>query len=1134
MPIIPTYNTPEPDIRVPDTASEAWSRAAMHIGEMGRQGAQATAQGFNAAAKGVEEFGAKVNQQQEATEHLNGIVSLTQLQANDQTQLQSILNSSDPSSIPNQLTQFHQDQQSRLQDWAGQFQTPQMKDWAAEKIGEYSLDQTHRYYADLSNATANNIHNSLTSTIGNIANSLGQNPTMQDVSRAMSNYDEMTAAALKDTNLTQQARADIQKGFEADKSRIAELAYTRNPSLAQPILDTYSGMLTPEQQVKLQGHVNTDVGRSAADNMIASWTGGTPITQHYAPGSTDGMTNATRAAAVLRNEFHWNDGAIQGALNNGFGESGFREWNNPGSAGEMGVWQFNPSSHLPLFQQQYPGDTSVEAQTRYMAQYVNSHMPGYGMTSDPDVATARFMTGFERPADQSTQAIQARIDNSAKSQWALHGLNNQQQPQLPSPVPAANSSNTIAVGDSIGWGLIKHGGLGGEASPGPAAHQTFTQTATTASGNNPSEILAQIKALPDQTFQGQNIVLSTGASNAHGDTSVVQQQIDALKTKGVASITILGVGTRPDVAAANTDLQKLAQQNGLAFAPLGKTGDGIHPSDYQALARSLPAPQKPPTSPAGQAAPTPPTDQSGQSTQPGQPTPTGAGEGGASPTQSTASNYGAPFPSLEDSIKGLPPTLTPEQRDIAVEHLSRAHDQLTKMSAEERANLVQDLQGGLERLTNGQPYTFDENQIRHYLEPKAADKIIGQLHEAQQVGAQIGQIRTIPTAEVVTTMANLQNSLRDTNASDYQERKLLVDAYTRAADTHLKELGVLPSEKPADPVSYIVRTNPDINKAYMAQDRSNPDSMQAYANTMLSWQDHLGLRSDQQHVLSTPEALAQTQTIIQNPATAQAQLNELQREYGPDFQHVWYDLTTLGKLPAQYQMLGALEPADAAMLSRALTEQTTARLGDKGAEGYWDNTLPRTAGVTSPYNAVRQAIREDPKVQQFELSMRNSNASGAQINGLVGAIDTLAFARMQYAGDNASTAADNAISAALGHYDFSLGARVPVNVASTVIGNANHVLNSLTVNDLTMPKSIGGHGQPTAEQYLSYIKNSPTWYTTPKEDAVQLVDPGGRLVRDKSGAPITIHFSDAPIPGAQPSPPPQESPLPSPFPPGGQ
>lgn len=1107
MPNLPVYNAPEPDIRVSDVAAESWTRAAARIGEMGREGAASIRQGVDAFGKGIEEFGAKIQEQQRADQELKGIQSLTALKSSDQDQLQKILDSPDPTLIPDRLTQFRQDQQQRLQDWSGQFTDSKLKEWAAERMGEYSLDQQRRHYADLSVATANNLHNTATSTIGHIANSLGSNPTMQDIDGAMRDYDALTTSLLKNTNLTPQAREEIQKGLNADKSKIAILGFTKNPSLAQSVLDKYGDLLTPEQQIAIQGKLNTDIGRQAADSMIAGWTGGTPVTPpHYASGSTDGMTNATRAAAVLKNEFHWSDAAITGALNNGFGESNFREWNNPGTGGEMGVWQFHPGSHLPIFQKQFGGDTSVEAQARYMAQQVNQLVPGYGTTNDPDVATTRFMTGFERPADQSAAAIQARIDNSAKSQWALHGLNNQPQPQLPSPVPAANSSNTVAVGDSIGWGLIKHGGLGGEASSGPAAHQAFTPSSTTASGNNPQEILSQINALPPETFQGKSIVLSTGASNAQGDTSLVQQQIDALKAKGATSITILGVGDRPDVVTANEQLQKLAQQNGVQFTPLGKTSDGIHPSDYQSLARSLPAPGNQ----NGGAAP---------------PAPSRASP--ANPTANPPTATGPAFPSLEDSIKNLPPNLTPQQRDIAIEHLSRAHEQLTKMVGEERASLVQNLQGGLEKLTNGQPYDFDEGQIRHYLEPKAADKVIGQLREAQQIGQQIGQIRNLPAPEVVSTATMLRNSLTTTNAADFRERKELVDAYTRAADTHLKELGVLPSEKPADPVSYIVKNDPDIGRAYAARDPNNPDSMQAAAQKMIAWQDHLGLRSDQQHVLSTAEALSKTKDIIQNPAQAQAQLGELQREYGPSFDHVWYDLTTLGKLPAQYQLLGALQPADAAMLSRALTEQTSAKLGDKGVEAYWENTLPRTPGVTSPYQAVRQSIREDDTVRQFELSMRNANASGAQINGLIGAIDTLGFGRLQYGADtDPATAAKNAVQAALGHYSFGLnGARIPNSVADTVIGNATHMLNTLTVNDIAVPKGVGGIGQPTADQYLSFIKNSPTWFTTPKEDAVQLVDPGGRLVRDKSGNPLTIKFGDAPAPQpAQMASPPYEGP----------
>ena len=102
-------------------------------------------------------------------------------------------------------------------------------------------------------------------------------------------------------------------------------------------------------------------------------------------------------------------------------------------------------------------------------------------------------------------------------------------------------------------------------------------------------------------------MLSSGLSNdlggAMGKIGTVQQQIDALKGKGVTDIRLLGVGQAASLAGVNDALQALAGKNpGVTFTgPIQAGPDGIHPATqagYKGLGQTSGisgAPSAPPT-----------------------------------------------------------------------------------------------------------------------------------------------------------------------------------------------------------------------------------------------------------------------------------------------------------------------------------------------------------------------------------------------------------------------------------------------------------------------------------------------------------------------------------------------------------
>lgn len=305
-----------------------------------------------------------------------------------------------------------------------------------------------------------------------------------------------------------------------------------------------------------------------------------------------------RVASTLRAR-GWSDAAIEGALNNSITESSL----NPtatGAAGEKGLFQLHPKSHIGPFTQSYGGNWSPEAQASYIADTIDRSMPSYKLASDGRAATADFMLGFERPKDQSASAIAARAANGEASRAILGRIGGGQQPdtvmqqprvagmQLASATPptmndaspAPATARPLLVGDSIAGHMVTFGG--GQGTTDRTTVGQYKPGLTAVNGFTPSNILETvIPGIPDEKIRGRPVILSTGASNDPTQLQVIPQQIAALKQRGASAVTLAGVGTAPQLQGVNDTLAKIAADNGATFAgPLRSVGgDGIHSTD---------------------------------------------------------------------------------------------------------------------------------------------------------------------------------------------------------------------------------------------------------------------------------------------------------------------------------------------------------------------------------------------------------------------------------------------------------------------------------------------------------------------------------------------------------------------------
>lgn len=160
---------------------------------------------------------------------------------------------------------------------------------------------------------------------------------------------------------------------------------------------------------------------------------------------------------------------------------------------------------------------------------------------------------------------------------------------------------------------------------------------------------------------------------------------------------------------------------------------------------------------------------------------------------------------------------------------------------------------------------------------------------------------------------------------------------------------------------------------------------------------------------------------------------------------------------------------------------------------------------------IKTNIRGNPAVVNLINSLSKSGSSAAQVDGVLGSIDTLAYAKSFY--DRDPAAAQNAADSFTSKYEFmpNGGARVPTKQFDAVSANSRATLDGLSTEHIAVPELYGKPGQPSADEYTALIKASPTWITSPKADALWLIDNGGRLVRGKDGVPLSVPFN-APSP----------------------
>jgi hypothetical protein len=435
----------------------------------------------------------------------------------------------------------------------------------------------------------------------------------------------------------------------------------------------------------------------------------------------------------------------------------------------------------------------------------------------------------------------------------------------------------------------------------------------------------------------------------------------------------------------------------------------------------------------------------------------------------------------------------------------RGDTEAEKYATQLRVPLLRNIANGATMVDQGLPAstlpTNAEIQAAYPKNPaEAADKI-EQVEELRRIS---GFLKGFPNM----TLDQMQQVRMAVAPSASRPQTFAQDTrISRAIDT---AIGRTVKQLAEDPAQYMLTANPDAANLQQQFQTAmqNPagapahiplaaaagnSAFGAYADKMDSLQATMGVPEAARHVLPTQTAQAIANQIANDPQSAGMKIQQLQKQFGDGWGRVWHDVTTLGKLPADYQLIGALDnKQDAELLARALQE------GKNGKN--IDDLLPPKMAADIKTNVLNNA-----QLNNYLFSLDASGASDNQKMGIRDAVLKLAYAKAFYSRDAA--AAGNAVKDVVGHYEFlPSGARLPSDQASAIKSNARAFLKGLDANKISVPAVYGQPGMPSAKDYIDGLRAAPHWITSPKGDSLWLKDNGNRLVTDKNGHPVSVPF----------------------------
>jgi hypothetical protein len=280
---------------------------------------------------------------------------------------------------------------------------------------------------------------------------------------------------------------------------------------------------------------------------------------------------------------------------------------------------------------------------------------------------------------------------------------------------------------------------------------------------------------------------------------------------------------------------------------------------------------------------------------------------------------------------------------------------------------------------------------------------------------------------------------------------------------------------------------------------NDPQAAQAYAAATLAYQAHLGVPDDQQRVLPLAQSAAIADTLKRTDPTKQDMgqvLDGMAQLYGSYWPKVQADLVRDGKLPAEWQVISAMDTPGQQVgrlaYQRALVEQQAA-----GGREKYQAKVPADA-----LKDIRTGL--EATVDPFRQTAVMSEGGKALYDNIRDAVELQA---MRYAvnGLSGNNALMQAYSDVIGaKYDFDGTIRVPKGMLPAARVAVMRTTDGLKPEDLQPLADPSGLLTPAERSAatLTAARNG-LWIPTPADDGLMLV------ARTRVGSiPLAMHRAD--------------------------
>lgn len=375
----------------------------------------------------------------------------------------------------------------------------------------------------------------------------------------------------------------------------------------------------------------------------------------------------------------------------------------------------------------------------------------------------------------------------------------------------------------------------------------------------------------------------------------------------------------------------------------------------------------------------------------------------------------------------------PERQARLLSKMQHTMSVIKMATATDRADLDKSLPDLQAAALNGQDVTIPTDRINHLLPPAQAADELEKLNTARQAGQIFKGVQFGTPESIANTYKYLS---ADQGSEQYRERHQVLDMFDKQVKARQAALST-------DPAAYVT-AEPSVQAAAQAVAASpnDPAAISKFVTTNLAVQKQLGVRDEDTHIM-TKQVAQQTakQLMTVDPATGDMgkQLSDMAASYGDAWPKAFGDLVTMGKLPAEYQVLAAMpDPASRTQYQRAL-----AATAKKGGIAALKNDVPPDA-VKDIDQGLDAAV--DPFRQTAAIPGLTNNVG--LISTVRDAIKTYAYFDAMQTGDGAG-ALKRAESAVLtDKYDFSGTMRVPKGMLPAVESAASNVTSNLKPEDL--------------------------------------------------------------------------------------